>query len=528
MAAKTARKEGGPIGPLSSLADNLPALFLRLGFLALLDAWGIWLIYQLIFDGAGPLAAALGFVILFINIVFLRGSAMPMRWIAPGLAFMILLHIYPVLFTVYTAFTNYGDGHLIEKPLAVRQLESVQYLPEEGQIFQWTGFRTPDGQYALWLRAKDGTSYFAKPNEPFLTPDQVPGLGPLDEDGIPTSIEGYVRLQKKDIFRALADLQDMTFGPEVGSVQVKNTREAAQFQQRYVYDAAQDAMIDQKTGKIYRAVEGTFTADDGEILRPGFPTTVGFKNFVRIIKSPTIRGPFLLIFGWTFAYAFFSVLLTFALGLFLALTLNEDELPFRRTMRVLLIVPYALPAFISVLIWRGMFNPILGVIGTVWNPGWFTDPLWAKIGILIVNLWLGFPYMFLITTGALQAIPRDIYEAAVVDGASGFYQFWRITLPLLLISVGPLLVGSFAFNFNNFTIIDLYNKGGPPISGTPTPAGHTDILISYTYRLAFAGGRGADYGLAAAIAILIFIIVAAITLFNFRYTGMLEELSENV
>jgi ABC-type sugar transport system permease subunit len=136
--------------------------------------------------------------------------------------------------------------------------------------------------------------------------------------------------------------------------------------------------------------------------------------------------------------------------------------------------------------------------------------------------------MFLITTGALQAIPRDIYEAAIVDGASGIYQFWRITLPLLLISVGPLLVGSFAFNFNNFTIIDLYNRGGPPMSGTPTPAGHTDILISYTYRLAFAGGRGADYGLAAAIAILIFIIVAAITLFNFRYTGMLEEVSENV
>ncbi len=528
MAAKAASNERGPVRPLSSLADNLPALLLRLGFMAVLDAWGLWLINHLIFDGAEPLAAALAVVILFINIVFLRGAAMPLRWIAPGLAFMLLLHIYPVLFTVYTAFTNYGDGHLIEKPLAIRQLESVQYLPEEGQVFRWTGFRTPEGEYALWLQADDGSALFAKPNEPFLKPEEVPGLGPLDENGIPTSIEGYERLQKKDIFKALADLQGMTFGPEVGAVQVKSTKEAAQFQQRYVYDAAQDAMIDQQTGKVYKAVGGTFTADDGEILRPGFPTTVGFNNFLRIAKSPAIRGPFLLIFGWTFAYALFSVLLTFALGLFLALTLNEEDLPFRRTMRVLLIVPYALPAFISVLIWRGMFNPILGIIGTTWNPGWFTDPFWAKIGILIVNLWLGFPYMFLISTGALQAIPRDIYEAAVVDGASGFYQFRRITLPLLLISVGPLLVGSFAFNFNNFTIIDLYNSGGPPIAGTPTPAGHTDILISYTYRLAFAGGRGADYGLAAAIAILIFLIVAGITLFNFRYTGMLEEISENV
>ncbi|NOZ72054.1 MAG: maltose ABC transporter permease MalF [Chloroflexi bacterium] len=528
MAAKTARKKGGPFGPLSSLADNLPALILRLVFLTLLDAWGIWMIYHLIYDGAGPLAAVLAFVILFLNYVFLRGSALPLRWIAPGLAFMVLLHIYPVFFTVYTAFTNYGDGHLIEKPLAIHQLESQQYLPENALVFSWTAFRTADGQYALWLQGKDGTTYFAKPGEPFLTPDQVPGLGPLDENGIPTTIEGYQRLTKKDLFKALADLQGQVFGPEEGGVQVKSLKEAAQLAQRYVYDPEQDAMIDQETGKVYKAIDGTFTADDGEVLRPGFPTTVGFRNFARIIESPQLRGPFLLIFGWTFAYAFFSVLLTFALGLFLAIVLNHEELPWRRTMRVLLIVPYALPAFISVLIWRGMFNPILGIIGTTWNPGWFTDALWAKIGILIVNLWLGFPYMFLITTGALQAIPRDIYEAAIVDGASGIYQFWRITLPLLLISVGPLLVGSFAFNFNNFTIIDLYNKGGPPMSGTPTPAGHTDILISYTYRLAFAGGRGADYGLAAAIAILIFIVIAVITLFNFRYTGMLEEVSENV
>ena len=135
--------------------------------------------------------------------------------------------------------------------------------------------------------------------------------------------------------------------------------------------------------------------------------------------------------------------------------------------------------------------------------------------------------MFLITTGALQGIPNDIYEAAKVDGAAGLYRFWRITLPLLLVAVGPLLIGSFAFNFNNFTIIDLYNRGGPPIPNTPAPAGYTDILISYTYRLAFGGGRGADYGLAAAVAVIIFIIVGAITIANFRFTGMLEEVSEN-
>jgi ABC-type sugar transport system permease subunit len=135
--------------------------------------------------------------------------------------------------------------------------------------------------------------------------------------------------------------------------------------------------------------------------------------------------------------------------------------------------------------------------------------------------------MMLISTGALAAVPSDIYEAASVDGANTWQKFWTMTLPLILISLGPLLISSFAFNLNNFNIVFLYAEGGPPISGSPVPAGHTDILISYTYRLAF-GGRGADYGFASAITIFIFLLVATITFFQFRYTKALEEISENV
>jgi ABC-type sugar transport system permease subunit len=163
-----------------------------------------------------------------------------------------------------------------------------------------------------------------------------------------------------------------------------------------------------------------------------------------------------------------------------------------------------------------------------WSPGWFTDPTWSKVGILLVNLWLGFPYMMLICSGALQSIPTDIYEAAEVDGATHWQSFWRITLPLLLIAVGPLLIASFTFNFNNFTVIYAYNEGRPPIPDTATPAGYTDILISYTFRLAFESGRGADYGYANAITIVIFLIVASITVFQYRFMGMWEEVSENV
>jgi ABC-type sugar transport system permease subunit len=126
-----------------------------------------------------------------------------------------------------------------------------------------------------------------------------------------------------------------------------------------------------------------------------------------------------------------------------------------------------------------------------------------------------------VCTGALQSIPTDLNEAAFVDGATGVTAFRRITFPLLMTAVAPLLIASFAFNFNNFNIIYLLTEGKPPISGSD--AGRTDILISYTYKLAFAGGRGADYGFASAVSLIIFILVAAISAFSFRYTKTFEE-----
>ncbi len=237
---------------------------------------------------------------------------------------------------------------------------------------------------------------------------------------------------------------------------------------------------------------------------------------------------------WNFAFAFFSLLFNFALGLAIAILFNDPSFPLKKLIRSLLIIPYTVPALITILIWRGMLNPELGVISRMlqnllgWSPQWFTDQWWAKIAILLVNLWLSYPYFMLICSGALQSIPQDIYEAAIVDGASPWQNFRSITLPLLLVAVGPLLIASFTFNFNNFNLIYLFNAGGPPIAGTPTPAGHTDILISYVYNLAFSGSRGVNYGFAAAITIIIFFIVGAITLFQFRYTRMWEEVSENV
>jgi arabinogalactan oligomer/maltooligosaccharide transport system permease protein len=170
-----------------------------------------------------------------------------------------------------------------------------------------------------------------------------------------------------------------------------------------------------------------------------------------------------------------------------------------------------------------MLNQQFGIVNRMFglNVPWL-DGQWAPYGsILLVNLWLGFPYMFLVCTGALQGIPSDLKEAAFVDGATGLHAFKRITLPLLLIAVAPLLIASFAFNFNNFNIIYLLTEGKPPIPRSD--AGRTDILISYTYKLAFAGGRGADYGFASAVSVIIFMLVAGISAFSFRYTRAFEE-----
>ncbi|MFW5691885.1 MAG: ABC transporter permease subunit [Chloroflexota bacterium] len=269
-------------------------------------------------------------------------------------------------------------------------------------------------------------------------------------------------------------------------------------------------------------------------LSPGYRVNIGTRNFTQLVEDRRLLSPLIDIFIWNVTFALLSVFTTFAVGLFMALILNDDGIPGRKIIRSLLIIPYAIPGVIGILVWQGMLNQNLGIItNTVADTvgvriPWFTDPTWAKIAIVVVNLWLGYPYMMLICSGALQAIPSDVYEAAAVDGARPMQRFWNITLPLLLVTVGPLLIASFTFNFNNYLMIELLTRGDPPIPGTPTPAGYTDILISYTYNLAFGTDRGADYGYASAITIVIFALVAVVTLFQYRFTRQWEEVGENV
>jgi ABC-type sugar transport system permease subunit len=519
----------------SSGSESAGGLILRLVLLGVIDSFALWFMISLLELNSTVLAIAIAIITILVNVVLLRKDTYPIRWMIVGLVLMTLFAIYPILYTVYVSTTNYGFGHLLTLEQAVDRLENTKYLPEGGVAYSWTAYISETDEFALWLQDDEGQNFLAFP-EIEIVPgvSGQDGVGELDGDGIPLEIEGYERLNRITVVRYINDLGALTFGTGDKAVQISDLDTASELQPLYQYDPEGEVLVNQQTGVVYSEVEGSFTSQDGERLSPGFQIPVGIDNFAEFIRSPALQGPLIRIVLWNFAFAFLSVFMTFALGLTLAIIFNDPEIRGRKIITTLLLIPYTIPSLITIMVWRGLLNPELGVVNNTlealigWSPPWFTDPFWAKAAILLVNLWLGFPYFMIICRGALQAIPKDLYAAAEVDGANIWRRFRNITLPLLLVAVGPLLVASFVFNFNNFNIIFLFIEGGPPIVGASTEAGHTDILISYVYNLAFAGGRGAQYGLAAAITIVIFLLIAGFAMIQFRFTRMWEEVGENV
>ncbi|MFT5196691.1 MAG: ABC-type sugar transport system permease subunit [Cellvibrionaceae bacterium] len=529
MTVQALKKSQGSNGQSATLS----AVLLRMVLLLAIDAFAIWFALQAFAEGFLPLGIVIALITAIVNYIILVNDMYPLRWMVVGLIMMLMFSIYPIVLTVLVAFTNYGDGHLLTKQQSVEQILKQRYLPEGDAAYSWTGFINDADEYVLFLQSAEGESFLAYPGQELVPVANAEGLGDLDNKGIPASIGDYTRLNAIQV-ATNKDITNVQFGTELDGVKIRSAREAAQLQQQFKYDEARDLLIDSETNTEYFSREGTWVSNRGDELTFGFQENIGLGNFTRFFQSSAFRGPLLRIIAWNFAFAFLSVFMTFALGLGIAYIFNDPDMPGRKLIQSLLLIPYTIPSLITILIWRGMFNNQVGVINRYLDvlfgitPDWTVDPWLAKAAILIVNLWLGYPYFMLICSGALQAIPKDLYAAAEVDGANGFQKFFKITLPLLLVAVGPLLVASFTYNFNNFNLIFLFIEGGPPIAGATTRAGHTDILISYVYNLAFAAGRGKEYGLGAAITIVIFAIVAVITLLQFRFTQMWEEIGENV
>lgn len=461
--------------------------------------------------------------------IYLSRRSLPAKFLFPGTILLLVFQVYPVAFNTWIAFTNYGDGNVLDKQQAIEQLESAAVtVPPDAPRYPTVVLSDPDsGEVALLLTdPDDGTLLLGSPDGVReLSPDEVVG------EGADLAVGDLRRMPLAEANRRQEEVIGLQVPTDDGTVQLLTFTTAALAEADLSYDATRDVMVRASDGTVFRPVEGTFVADDGEALLIGWREVTGLDNFARVLTNPGVRGEFVGVLVWTFAFAVLSVLFTFVVGLGLAVVLDHPGIRGRKFYRALLIVPYALPSFMTALIWRGLLNQQFGIVNELLgaNIPWLTsralEGLLPRASVLLVNTWLGFPYMFLVCTGALQAIPSDMKEAAYVDGASAWQAFRRIVLPLLLVAVGPLLIASFAFNFNNFNVIFLLTGGDPPIAGAATPVGHTDILISYAYRIAFAGGRGADYGFAAAISVFIFALVALFSGLSFKRTKVLEEIN---
>jgi len=550
---------------------------------------GVYLIQNSYYELGIIILAALFLIDFFI----FNPKAYPYRYTIPALIFLFLLVLYPIYFTIKTAFTNYGTGHIFTRQEALERLlydPNYTYVvndkPVNFKVFSVFEDSKPTDDFLIVFDI-DGKLYIGgiplptkqRGREVLLREGK---LSQIDSEEVnlegkifkiepfPASVKDINRIVSPDkIYAPLYALEDSDLE--------KNTYYFTLLIQRYLVNTEyldpnsskvlrvridtdggwkfffverlyrltyreiqgngknvqKQVIVNAKTGKTLIEDKGSFYDIDengDQVFLIGYTTFVGFENFSRIFTDERVSGPFMSMFIWTIMWALFTVVFSFSIGLAFALVLNNKRLKGRNVYRTLLIIPWAVPYFISVLTWKnGIFNETYGILNKIILPflgmdsiKWFNDPFWARVVCIIVNTWLTFPYMMTISLGALQSIPDELYEVSAIDGAGRWHRFRYITFPLLLTVVTPLLISSFAYTFNNFTLIYLLNSGGPPMVGATTPAGHTDILISYVYKLAFEG-RGQEFGFASAISILIFFLVAGISLLNFKISGAFEE-----
>ncbi|WP_155394659.1 carbohydrate ABC transporter permease [Vibrio owensii] len=251
---------------------------------------------------------------------------------------------------------------------------------------------------------------------------------------------------------------------------------------------------------------------------------VGFKNFIALFELDIWSGTFFGVATWTVIWAVCATALTFGFGFILALAVENRDIKFKKVWRLIFILPYAIPAFVSLLVFRLLLNgvgPVNNMIGQLgFDPiAFLSDPITSKITVIFVSVWAGAPYFMLMISSALTNIPSDLYEAAEVDGASKLQQFWEITLPMVLHQLAPSLVMTFAHNFNNFGAIYLLTEGGP-INPDYRFAGHTDILITWIYKLTLDFQQ---YHIAAVVSIVIFLFLSVFAIWQFRRMKSFKE-----
>lgn len=257
---------------------------------------------------------------------------------------------------------------------------------------------------------------------------------------------------------------------------------------------------------------------------------VGFDNFVYMFGGDaTWTGALVRVAVWTLAWAVLATTTCYFGGMLMAVILNDSKLRIAPVFRSIFILPYAVPAVVSMLVWQNLLNGAFGPVNrTLMELGWISSPIpwlsdqWmAKFTTVLINFWAGFPYFMLLTTGTMTAISPDIFEAARIDGATRVKTFRYITLPLVLYQTAPLMIMSFTHNVNNFGAIFFLTGGSPTVAdSTITGAGGTDILVTWIYKLTV---NLLKYNYASVLAVMIFVVLAPFAIYNFRRTKSYKE-----
>ncbi len=248
-------------------------------------------------------------------------------------------------------------------------------------------------------------------------------------------------------------------------------------------------------------------------------TWVGLENFKAIFGLGGQEGfgnTFFYVLGWTLVWAFFATFLTYFLGMAVAILINKKGIKLKKLWRTVLVMTIAVPQFVS-LLYVGKMFAVDGLVNAyLLKWGWiqtaipfWTNATYARILIIVINLWIGIPSTMLIVTGLLMNIPAELYESARIDGANPLQTFWYITLPYMLFVTGPFLLTQFIGNLNNFNVIFLLNQGNPKSMSLTNNAGATDLLVTWLYKMTI---NDSNYKIAAVIGIMVFLVTAIISL----------------
>ena len=363
-----------------------------------------------------------------------------------GVTFFTIL---PIIFMILVAFTNYDNTH--QPP---------------GKLFTWVGM------------------------ENFNT------LLTVEEN--PMSIE----------------LKDNADGTVTMAITAKNGDKLSAVSDKASAEAAV-ALIADGSGEFSLTDNGDKTGSITVYGAGGDPVSMAITGLT-FIQTPSMASTFKQVLLWTLIWAFFATFLNYFLGMLVAIMINKKGIKFKKLWRTILVMTIAIPQFISLLYVSKMFAADGLINGTLMNWGWikeplpfWTDPTWAKVTIIGINVWIGIPYLMLIATGILMNIPADLYESARIDGANAFQTYMKITLPYMLFVTGPYLLTSFTGNINNFNVIFLLSGGKPLSVGLAGNAGSTDLLITWLYKMTVTDS---NYKLAAVMGILVFVVCAVINL----------------